>query len=85
MNNFSQHSLTAYAAYASALPSSEVRAAIAVAGSFAGTDEALRRYATTVEVRQPELCALERLEKEVGNAMRDREILFVHTRSDSVK
>lgn len=78
VDNYSQHSLTAFAAYASASPAPVARAVIAVAGSFAGADDALRRYAISVEAWQAELRALKELEEEVGNVMRDREILFVH-------
>jgi hypothetical protein len=78
VDNYSQHSLTAFAAYASASPAPVARAVIAVAGSFAGADDALRRYAVTVETWQAELRALKELEEEIGNIMRDREILFVH-------
>jgi hypothetical protein len=78
VDNYSQHSLTAFAAYASASPAPVARAVIAVAGSFAGADDALRRYAATVETWQAELRALKELEEEVGNVMRDREILLVH-------
>src|SRR6266436_5704387 len=78
VDNYSQLSLTAFAAYASASPAPVARAVIAVAGSFAGADDALRRYAVTVEAWQAELRALKELEDEIGNVMRDREILFVH-------
>jgi hypothetical protein len=54
------------------------RAVIAVAGSFAGADDALRRYAISIEAWQEELRTLKDLEDEVGNVIRDREILFVH-------
>ncbi len=78
VDNYSQLSLTAFAAYASASPAPVARAVIAVAGCFAGADDALRRYAVSVEAWQAELRALKVLEEEVGNVMRDREILFVH-------
>jgi len=51
---------------------------IAVAGSFAGADDALRLYAISIEAWQEELRALKDFEDEVGNVIRDREILFVH-------
>ena len=78
VDNYSQHSLTAFAAYASASPAPVARAVIAVAGSFAGADDALRRYAVSVEAWEAELRSIKELEEEVGNVMRDREILFVH-------
>lgn len=78
VDNYSQHSLTAFAAYASASPAPVARAVIAVAGSFAGADDALRRYAVSVEAWEAELRSIKELEEEVGNIMRDREILFVH-------
>lgn len=73
----SQQSLGAFAAYASASPAPVARALIAVAGSFAGADDALRRYAVSIEAWHAELRALKDLEEEVKNVMRDREILFV--------
>ncbi len=54
-------------------------AVITIAGSFAGAGDALRCYAISIEVWQEELHALKDLEDEVGNVIRDREILFVHT------
>jgi hypothetical protein len=77
LDNYSQLSLTAFAAYASASPAPVARAVIAVAGSFAGADDALRRYAASVEAWQAELRALKELEEDVGTVIRDREILFV--------
>jgi hypothetical protein len=78
LDNYSQHSLGAFAAYASASPAPVARAIIAVAGSFASADDALRRYAVSIEAWQAELRALKNLEEEVGTVIRDREILFVH-------
>jgi DNA-binding PucR family transcriptional regulator len=77
LDNYSQQSLGAFAAYASASPAHVARAIIAVAGSFAGADDALRRYAVSIEAWQAELCALKDLEEDVGSIVRDREILFV--------
>ena len=79
LDNSSQQSLGAFAAYASASPAPVARAIIAVAGSFAGADDALRRYAISIEAWQAELRGLKDLEDEVGNVIRDREILFVHS------
>ncbi|KAI0251596.1 hypothetical protein BJV78DRAFT_1275252 [Lactifluus subvellereus] len=69
MDNYSRNSLGAFSAYASASPAPIAHAVIAVAGSFAGADDALPW--------QTELHALKELEEEVGNVIRDREILFV--------
>ncbi|KAH9981679.1 hypothetical protein BJV74DRAFT_887410 [Russula compacta] len=76
LDNYSQQSLGAFAAYASASPASLARAVIAVAGSFAGADDALRRYAVSIEAWQADLRTLKSLEEDVGNVIRDREILF---------
>lgn len=78
LDTHSQQSLGAFAAYASASPAPVARALIAVAGSFAGADDALRRYSVSIETWHAELRALKDLEEEVKNVMRDREILFVH-------
>ena len=80
LDNYSQQSLDAFAAYASASPAHVARAVIAVAGSFAGADDALRRYAVSIEAWQAELRALKNLEEDVGSIIRDREILFVRLR-----
>jgi hypothetical protein len=68
----SQSSFSAYAA-ASSPPTSHV--ILAVAASLAGADDALRRYAAAVEQWREHLKALKKLEDEVGNIIRDREIL----------
>ncbi|KAH9013234.1 hypothetical protein EDB85DRAFT_2158382 [Lactarius pseudohatsudake] len=75
LDTHSQQSLGAFAAYASASPAPVARALIAVAGSFAGADDALRRYAASVETWHAELRALKDFEEDVKNVMRDREIL----------
>ena len=49
-----------------------------VAGSFGGADDAISRYSVSVEVWQAEFAVLKELEEDVGSAMRDHEILFVH-------
>src|SRR6266702_1165359 len=77
LDTHSQQSLGAFAAYASASPAPVARALIAVAGSFAGADDALRRYAASVETWHAELRSLKDLEEDVKNVMRYREILFV--------
>ena len=78
LDTYSQQSLGAFAAYASSSPAPVARAVIAVAGNFAGADDALRRYAISIEAWQEELRALKDLEDDVGNTIRDRQILFVH-------
>lgn len=77
VDNYSRNSLGTFSAYASASPAPIAHAVIAVAGSFAGADDALRHYAASVEAWQAELRALKEVEEEVGNVIRDREILFV--------
>ncbi|KAI0043052.1 hypothetical protein FA95DRAFT_1575350 [Auriscalpium vulgare] len=67
--------LLSLSAYAAAAPAPVARAVLAVAGSFAGADDALRRYADSVEVWEGELRALKGLDEEVGRAVRDRDIL----------
>ncbi|KAI0052374.1 hypothetical protein FA95DRAFT_1675340 [Auriscalpium vulgare] len=75
LDTYAQHSLLSLSAYASTSPAPVARAVIAVAGSFAGADDALRRYANSVEAWQTELQAIKGLEEEMSNATRDREIL----------
>lgn len=74
LDTHSQQSLGAFAAYASASPAPVARALIAVAGCFAGADDALRRYAASIDTWHAELRALKDLEEDVKNVMRDREI-----------
>jgi hypothetical protein len=73
----SQSSLASFSAYASssAPPTSQI--IIQVAGALAGADEALRKYASSLEQWQDQLKSLKALEDGVGNIMRDREILYV--------
>lgn len=73
----SQSSLASFSAYASssAPPTSQI--IIQVAGALAGADEALRKYAGSLEQWQEQLKSLKALEDGVGNIMRDREILCV--------
>jgi hypothetical protein len=73
----SQASLASFSAYASSSSPLVAQAILAVAGSFAGSDEALRRYGSAVEAWRDQLKDLKDLEEEVGNIMRDREILYV--------
>lgn len=71
----SQSSLASFSAYASSSAPGVAQAILAVAGSFAGSDEALRRYGDAVEEWRGMLKDLKDLEEEVGSVMRDREIL----------
>ena len=74
--DYSQAALASFSAYAaaSAPPTSQV--IIAVAGALSGADDALRNYAAAVERGQEQLKALKTMEDDVGNIMRDREILY---------
>lgn len=73
----SNASLASFSAYAAASSPPASHAILAVAGSLAGADDALRHYASAVEQWREHLTALKTLEEEVGNIMRDREILSV--------
>lgn len=75
--DYSHASLASFSAYASASSPPSSNAILAVAGSFAGADEALRRYGSSVEVWRDHLKDLKDLEEDIGNVMRDREILWV--------
>ncbi|TBU37843.1 hypothetical protein BD309DRAFT_973136 [Dichomitus squalens] len=71
----SHASLASFSAYASASAPPISQVIIAVAGSLAGADDALRSYAAAVEQWQEQLKALKNMEDDVANIMRDREIL----------
>ncbi|KAI0701292.1 hypothetical protein BC835DRAFT_1323192 [Cytidiella melzeri] len=71
----SQSSLASFSAYASASTPPTSQIIIQVAGALAGADEALRKYAGSLEQWQAQLKSLKAREDEVGNVMRDREIL----------
>lgn len=71
----SHASLTSLTAYASASPPPASQVILAVAGTLASADDALRRYAASVEEWRDYLKDLKNLEDEVGNITRDREIL----------
>ncbi|THU96049.1 hypothetical protein K435DRAFT_665193 [Dendrothele bispora CBS 962.96] len=75
-------SLTAYAA-SSPPPSSQV--ILAVAGTLLHADEALKAYARGVEEWKTRLEGLKEKEEEVGNVVRDREILVTRVLKASVK
>jgi predicted secreted protein len=71
----SQASLSSFSAYASASAPPVSQVILAVAGALAGTDDALRKYLEAVDEWRDQLRRLKGLESEVGNIMRDREIL----------
>ncbi|KAK7452719.1 hypothetical protein VKT23_012120 [Stygiomarasmius scandens] len=75
-------SLTAYAA-SSPPPASQV--ILAVAGTLLHADEAFRAYARAVDEWRAKLQELKDLEDEVGNVMRDREILVTRLLKASSK
>lgn len=71
----SQTSLSSFSAYASASAPPVSQVILAVAGTLAGADEALRKYLEAVDEWRDQLRRLKELESGVGNIMRDREIL----------
>jgi hypothetical protein len=71
-SNLSLSSFQAYAA-ASSPPSSQCL--LAIASAFSGADDALRRYAQSVDKWRAGLGELKKAEDEVGVVIRDREIL----------
>lgn len=77
LSSATQLSLSSFSAYASASSPLIARTVLAVGGALAGADEAMRRYAGAVEAWREGLERLREMEDEVGNVMRDREILCV--------
>lgn len=73
--NASEASQACLAAYAAASAPTTSRTILNVAAIFAAADEAHARYAATVEEWRDMLRGLHALEEEVGNVIRDREIL----------
>ena len=74
----SNASLALFTAYAAASPPPGSHAIMSVAGSLAGVDEALKRYSSVgVDEWRGTMRGLNDAEEEVGNIMRDREILCV--------
>ncbi|KAJ7102811.1 hypothetical protein C8R44DRAFT_347015, partial [Mycena epipterygia] len=71
----SNASLASFTAYASASSPASAHLILSVAGSLAAADDALRHYAAAVDRWRDSLKRLKDLEDEVGNIMRDREIL----------
>ncbi|VDB98121.1 unnamed protein product [Peniophora sp. CBMAI 1063] len=72
---YAQSALSALAAYASAAPPGTARGIMGVAGSLAGADEALRRYAGAVDEWRMKLEEIREAEEDVGRVVRDRDIL----------
>lgn len=77
----SNASLTSLAAYAAASPQPLSQVIMAVTGSLAAADDALRRYAQSIELWRETMARLKDMEDEVGNVIRDREILYVRCNS----
>ncbi|PPQ76376.1 hypothetical protein CVT24_008810, partial [Panaeolus cyanescens] len=75
LQDYSNHSLASFAAYAAASPQPTSQVILSVAGSLAAADEALRRYVMGVDEWRDAMRGLKEMEEEVGNIMRDREIL----------
>ncbi|KAF8907068.1 hypothetical protein CPB84DRAFT_1878705 [Gymnopilus junonius] len=71
----SNASLASFSAYAAASPPPTSTVIMNVVGSLAAADEALRRYTRGVEEWREMMKQLKEAEDEVGNIMRDREIL----------
>ncbi|KIM44176.1 hypothetical protein M413DRAFT_56580, partial [Hebeloma cylindrosporum] len=71
----SNASLASFTAYAAASPPPGSHVIMSIAGSLASIDEALKRYAQGVEEWRETMRSLKDAEEEVGNIMRDREIL----------
>lgn len=78
----SHASLASFTAYAAASPPPTSHIILKVAGILSATDSALAAYAAAVDQWRETMRALQALEDEVGNIVRDREILcvlFFHT------
>ncbi|TFK38358.1 hypothetical protein BDQ12DRAFT_683522 [Crucibulum laeve] len=73
--DYSHASLASFSAYASASSPPASQVILQVASSLAGADDALRRYAASIDEWREMMKGLKTLEDEVGNIMRDREIL----------
>lgn len=71
----SNASLASFAAYAAASAPPTSHVIMDVAGALAAADEALRRYARGVDEWREAMRVLKDAEEEVGNIIRDREIL----------
>ena len=73
----SQASLASFTAYAAASPPPTSQTILKVAGILSAADSALAAYAAAVDQWREAMRALQALEDEVGNIVRDREILCV--------
>lgn len=71
----SSSSLAGFSAYAAASEPTTSRAILNVAGVLAAADDALAGYRRAIEEWRDLLKGLQQLEEEVGNIVRDREIL----------
>jgi hypothetical protein len=71
----SQSSINSLSAYASASTPPTSQIILAVAGSLAGAGEALRRYSQALHAWIAQLESLKKMEEELTNVIRDREIL----------
>lgn len=71
----SNASLASFSAYASASSPPASQVILTVASAFAGADDAMRRYADSVNKWREMMKGLKNLEDELGNIIRDREIL----------
>ena len=72
---YAQSALNALAAYASAAPPGTARGIMGVAGSLAGADEELRKYAGAVDEWRMKLEEIREAEEDVARVVRDRDIL----------
>lgn len=75
--NSSAVSLNSFTAYAAASPPPASQVILAVAGLLAAADDAFKRYALGVEQWRDAMQLLKEMEDDVGNIMKDREILQV--------
>lgn len=75
--NSAAASLDSFTAYAAASPPPASQVILAVASLLASADNALKRYALGVEQWRDAMRLLKDMEDDVGNIMRDREILYV--------
>jgi acetoin utilization deacetylase AcuC-like enzyme len=71
----SNAALSTLAAYASASPPKTSQTVLAAVGSLASADEAFKGYAEALALWRNQLVELKTLEDDVGNIVRDREIL----------
>lgn len=77
LDTHAHNSLLSLSAYASVAPAPAARAIIAVAGCLAGADDAMRRYASSVEAWISEVRELKDLDQETAGAEDGGEIRCV--------